>query len=396
MKKIDISNKYFKISFSIFSVIAASILFEKFLGNIDFIFEKIIYGVKFSFEILEPFIFGFFIAYFLNPIVIWIEDKIFTRMRYKRLLSVITTYIIFLGSLIWIFIYLVPEVAFSVKKFILIFPDTVKNFNKNGYGFFYQVLDTYNATFNKDYDLPNIMEFIATPFIKSVLSLPQMADNILSRTFEFASSLLNFILGIVIAFYLLCDKERFYLTLKKLIYIICGAENTEKIFCSLSNYNFVFQKFIIGKTIDSIIIALLFFIIGRFIKIPYLILLSLIIGISNMIPYFGPFIGAIPVVFIVLLNNSVLAFWVAVIIFILQQFDGIILGPKILGNSTGLKPLEVIFAIIIGGAMFGVVGMFFGVPVFAVILKILRDLLNKKYEEAKGNGQSAIGEQIHF
>ena len=81
MKKIDISNKYFKISFSIFSVIAASILFEKFLGNIDFIFEKIIYVVKFSFGILEPFIFGFFIAYFLKPIVIWIEDKIFMRMK---------------------------------------------------------------------------------------------------------------------------------------------------------------------------------------------------------------------------------------------------------------------------------------------------------------------------
>ena len=127
----------------------------------------------------------------------------------------------------------------------------------------------------------------------------------------------------------------------------------------------------------------MFFIIGEFMNLPYLTLLSLIIGITNMIPYFGPFIGAIPVIFIVLLNNPLLSIWVAIMILILQQFDGIILGPKILGDSTGLKPIEVIFAIIVGGAFFGVVGMFFGVPVFAVLLKAFGNIINKKYEEAK-------------
>ena len=100
-----------------------------------------------------------------------------------------------------------------------------------------------------------------------------------------------------------------------------------------------------------------------------------------MIPYFGPFIGSVPVILIAFLNKPVTALWIAIVIFALQQFDGIILGPKILGDSTGLKPLEVIFAIIFGGALFGIFGMFFGVPIFAVILKILRNSVNKKYAE---------------
>lgn len=392
MKKFSTNNNYFKIGLCGFIVIAASILFEKFLGNIDFIFEKLISSVNFMFEVFEPFIFGFFIAYFLDPIVNWGEHKVLPRMKNfsnRRLLSVITTYIIFIGSLIWIFIYLIPEVAFSIQKFILIFPNTIKHFNSSKYGFLYQILDTYNATFRTKYSLSNIAELIAMPFVKSISFLPDMANNILSRTFGFASTLLNFILGIVIAFYMLCYKQKFHLAAEKIIYVIFGRAKSEKIVSSFRQYNTVFQKFIIGKSIDSIIIGLMFFVICSFIRVPYLSLLSLIIGLTNMIPYFGPFIGAVPVVFIVLLNNPVLAFWVAVTIFILQQFDGIILGPKILGDSTGLNPIEVIFAIIMGGALFGVLGMFFGVPVFAVILKILRDIANKKYEEIKENEQGS-------
>ena len=386
MKKFNMDNNYFKFGFCAFVVIASSILFEKLIGNMNLIYEHLSSFFDFVIRILEPFIFGFFIAYFLNPIVNWVEFKILSRTLKiesdlkKRVSSVIFTYTVFIGSLIWIFIYLIPEVALSIQKFILIFPSNIKHLNSKQYGMLYQIFDTYNSTFHTNYSLTNVIEFFAYPFIKSITSFPQMTNDILLKTFGFASSLLNFILGIVIAFYMLCDKKFFCASSQKILYVTFGKTNSQKIIESVREYNAVFQKFIIGKSIDSIIIGILFFIICKFINLPYLALLSLIIGITNMIPYFGPFIGAIPVVFIVLLNNPVLSIWVAIIIFILQQFDGIILGPKILGDSTGLKPIEVIFSIIIGGALFGVFGMFFGVPVFAVITRIISNIINKKYE----------------
>lgn len=387
MKKFNMSNRYFKISLCAFIVIISSILFEKLVGNINLILKSVGDGAKFLLDVFEPFIFGFFIAYFLNPIVNWLECKIFGSLKKNnksvRILSVSATYTIFIGSLIWIIIYLVPEVSFSLQKFILIFPTTIKHLNSKQFGFLYQVMDTYNNTFHRNYSISNVIEFVLRPFMDRMSSFPQMADNILSKTFNFASSLLNFILGIVISFYMLCDKKFFLQVLDKFLCVLFGREKSQKIILSFRDYNNIFQKFIIGKSIDSIIIGIMFFIIGEFMNLPYLTLLSLIIGITNMIPYFGPFIGAIPVIFIVLLNNPLLSIWVAIMILILQQFDGIILGPKILGDSTGLKPIEVIFAIIVGGAFFGVVGMFFGVPVFAVLLKAFGNIINKKYEEAK-------------
>lgn len=387
MKKFNMSNRYFKISLCAFIVIISSILFEKLVGNINLILKSVGDGAKFLLDVFEPFIFGFFIAYFLNPIVNWLECKIFGSLKKNnksvRILSVSATYTIFIGSLIWIIIYLVPEVSFSLQRFILFFPKAIEHLNSKQFGFLYQVMDTYNATFHKNYSLSNLIDFTTQPFIHSMNSFPKLADNILSKTFDFASSLLNFILGIVISFYMLCDKKFFLQALDKFFCVLFGREKSQKIILSFRDYNNIFQKFIIGKSIDSIIIGILFFIIGEFMNLPYLTLLSLIIGITNMIPYFGPFIGAIPVIFIVLLNNPLLSIWVAIMILILQQFDGIILGPKILGDSTGLKPIEVIFAIIVGGAFFGVVGMFFGVPVFAVLIKAFGNIINKKYEEAK-------------
>ena len=383
VKKNLFEEKYFKISLYAFVVIALAVLFEKILGNTNIIVENFIFGVKFLLGILEPFIFGSFIAYFLDSIVNWFEKKIFANANkyHKRLFSVITTYFIFISLLIWSLIYFIPELVYNVQKLILITPNTLEKLNNVRYGFLYEIIDKMNKILGTNYDLSDLFKIILEPFVKSVSSLKNMSGEIITKTFGFASSVLNVILGLVIAFYMLCDKIRLIDSAKEIVYIIFGNKRARKIIFSLGEYNSVFKKFIVGKSIDSIIIGVLFFIIASFINLPYILFLSLIIGITNMIPYFGPFIGAVPVVLIAFLNRPITALWVAIIIFALQQFDGIILGPKILGDSTGLKPLEVIFAIIIGRALFGIFGMFFGVPIFAVILKILRNSVNKKYAE---------------
>ena len=394
MKKKLFEEKYFKIGFYTFVVIALAILFEKFLGAADVITINFISGIKFLLSILEPFIFGSFIAYFLDSVVNWFEKKIFANANkyHKRLFSVITTYVIVIGLLIWSLIYFIPELIYNVQKLILITPNALAKLNNIRYGFLYEIIDKLNKAFGANYDLSDLYRIILEPFVKSFSGLKNVSGEIITKTFGFASSVLNIVLGLVISFYILCDKQRLINSTKKIVYIIFGKEKARKIIFSLGEYNSVFKKFIVGKSIDSIIIGVLFFIIASFINLPYLLFLSLIIGITNMIPYFGPFIGAVPVILIAFLNKPIMALWIAIIIFVLQQFDGIILGPKILGDSTGLKPLEVIFAIIIGGALFGIFGMFFGVPIFAVILKILRNAVNKKYAEMNNRERNQISQ----
>jgi predicted PurR-regulated permease PerM len=153
-----------------------------------------------------------------------------------------------------------------------------------------------------------------------------------------------------------------------------------EISCSSNN---IFEKFLIGKLLDSMIVGILFFFVSAIMKLPYPPLLSLLIGITNMIPFYGPFIWAVPVVLIVMLSNMSLALWTVLVIFVLQQFDGIVIGPKILGDSTGLKPMQVILAITLGGFFGGILGMFLGVPVFAVIWNMFMNIIDSRYESKK-------------
>ena len=394
MKYKFFEDKYFKISFYAFAVIAISILFEKFLGVTDVIFVSLFSSLKFFVFILEPFIFGSFIAYFLDPVTNWLEKIIFIKLKKngKRLSSVITTYLIFIGLLIWSLIYFIPEFVDNIQKLILITPSTLQKLSGIKYGFLYELIDKLNRVFGTNYNLSDIFKITLTPLLKIISGIKNMSNEIISKTFGFASSILNFVLGLVIAFYMLCDKKKLIEAVKKLVYIIFGEKKSRKIIASLGEYNSVFKKFIVGKSVDSLIVGVLFFVMASFIKLPYLFFLSLIIGVTNMIPYFGPFIGAIPVVIIAFLNKPILAIWSTVIILALQQFDGIILGPKILGDSTGLKPIEVIFAIIIGGALFGILGMFFGVPVFAVILRLLKNITEEKFKAMKARERNQNGQ----
>ena len=216
---------------------------------------------------------------------------------------------------------------------------------------------------------------------------PSYIKKILSSTINIASVLLNVVLGIVISVYILFDKEIIAKRSKKIVYALLSKKLANNLiqFCKEANYTF--EKFFVGKIIDSTIIGIIFFVGAKLLKAPFAMLLSIIIGVTNMIPFFGPFIGAIPVIFITLMfdiTNPLKAVWMAIFILILQQFDGNILGPKILGDSIGIKPVGIIFSIIVGGAIFGPAGMFFGVPIFAVIFSVFNRFIDKKYSTKYG------------
>jgi predicted PurR-regulated permease PerM len=177
--------------------------------------------------------------------------------------------------------------------------------------------------------------------------------------------LMDLVVGVIVSVYILYTKERCAAHSRKVVYSLFSAENVPWIFRAVHKVDHIFSGFVRGKLLDSLIIGILCFVVCSILKFPYTPLISVIVGFTNIIPFFGPFLGAIPSTFLILLVSPIQAVYFVIFILVLQQVDGNIIGPRILGDSTGLSNLWVIIAILVGGSFFGVVGMFFGVPVFA-------------------------------
>ena len=188
--------------------------------------------------------------------------------------------------------------------------------------------------------------------------------------------LTNVLVGVIVSVYVLMSKETFAGQAKKIIYAILKPERGNIVITTVRKSNEIFGGFISGKLLDSAIIGVLAYIVLAIMKMPDTMLLAVIIGVTNVIPFFGPFIGAVPSFVIVVLQNPVQGLYFLIFIFILQQIDGNIIGPKILGDSTGITPFWVVTSILIFGGLWGFPGMLLGVPVMAVLQYIVRNLLD--------------------
>ena len=335
--------------------------------------------LKGSVAILMPFIIGFSIAYLLNPAVVYIEKKIdkyikilVNRTKIKRVISIFITYVIFVGFLVWFLIIVLPQFYQSLLR---LFDQLAKGYSE------YQeqidrIAEALDLSMYLDFALLDQADFSD---ISDVLA--KALPIILSKAYSFTSSIFKFFMGVIISVYVIFDKERFIAGSKKIVTILIPKNNIDKTNIFLNETNNIFKSFFVGKTLDSIIIGFLCFIGLMLMENPYPIVISVIVGITNMIPYFGPFIGAVPGVIITMIYSPSMALWLVLFIFALQQFDGLILGPKILGDSTGIEPFWVLLAIIVGGALFGVLGMLLGVPVFAVFYNVSKKIINRKYDE---------------
>ena len=333
-------------------------------------------------EILAPFIYGIGIAYILNSSLKFLENRVFCKIKYldnkknlKRALSITTAYVLLFSFLIWLISYLIPE----IQKSILDVSEYFKTIDAN----------TFDKMIRENIPIDDNILSEVFVYIQDFLrgfteKFPSYIKRILSSTLNIASIFLNVILGIVISIYILFDKEIIGERSRKIVCAILPKKASENLIQFCKESNSTFEKFFVGKIIDSTIIGIIFFIGATLLKAPFAMLLSIIIGVTNMIPFFGPFIGAIPVIFITLMfdiTNPLKSLWIGIFILLLQQFDGNILGPKILGDSIGVKPIGIIFSIIVGGAIFGPPGMFFGVPIFAVIFSAFNRFIDKKYNE---------------
>ncbi len=192
------------------------------------------------------------------------------------------------------------------------------------------------------------------------------------------NGLFKFIIGFIISVYLLLSKNKYIVKAKDMFEVAFMDNTIKKVYRILRKADFYFSKFLVGKIIDSVIIGIIAFIGLSIIQAPYYPLIALIIGITNIIPYFGPFIGAIPALFITVLSDPSKAIWVLIFIFLLQQVDGYFIGPKILGDQVGVSAIWIILGVIIGGGLFGVIGMILGVPLIALINSEVTDYVDKR------------------
>ena len=323
--------------------------------------------------VFQPFIIGFIIAYLINFILKFYEDRVFKKFikgskKSLRGVAVILSYLT--ASLIfYVFIqFVVPQLVESITGLVNDIPR-----------YLYDMKVILEQTLNETDISPEYMTLINDKLTEITNWVLQLVTNLLpiigGIVMAFASSVWNIILGIIISVYLLVDKEKFFALGKKVVVALFNDKHANIILNLANRTNLTFGKFIGGKIIDSAIIGVLTFIILTIFKMPYSLLISVIIGITNIIPFFGPFIGAIPSAIIILFISPIKAVWFGVIILVIQQIDGNIIGPKILGDSIGISAFWILFAILVAGKLFGLVGMIIGVPMFALIYSIVKDVI---------------------
>ncbi len=327
------------------------------------------------FGVLMPFIIGFFFSYLINPLVRFFNRQLNRieegkLLRVKKGISVTISYLIVVGLLTIIILYISPQIQESGKE--------LAKSLQSGYNY----LSNNKEDLNRKIPFINLgdgLDYIKTNLIDNLVN---NGSTIVPYIYEFSSSVVsvvyNIIIGIVISIYIILDSDHLVGGIKKIVYAVTPVGKENDAWKTILKCNHIFNGFLFGKAIDSLIIGILCLITMSILRLPYALLLSMIVGITNMIPYFGPFIGAIPGVLIYLFINPKLSLVFAILILVLQQFDGLYLGPKILGDLTGIKPLWVIFGVTFGGAYFGVMGMFLGVPAVAVLMYLINLFIEKK------------------
>ncbi len=383
--KEKLENKYIAWGLTIFSVFAALILLFFAIYRWHYITAFITNIVI----ILMPFIYGVVIAYLMNPVLKFFENKVYEpllkkkfkkkeRTKITRVLSICTSTIIFWGLLITCISFLIPEMLKSLETLVTNINTYLTNSKElliNLFGGSESIREFINDNYSRFSGFMN--EWLNEGVIANLMTV---LGNSIFGTIKF---LYNLIIGYIISIYILFDKEKFKAQCKKLLYTFFSNDRVNIILENARYTDKVFGGFFAGKLLDSLIIGILCFIFMIVFKMPYPLIIAVIVGVTNIIPYFGPFIGAIPSALLVLLVDPSKCIGFLIFIVILQQFDGNILGPKILGSKTGLSSFWVLFSLLIFGGLFGVVGMLIGVPLFSIFYSFINGVIKRRLKGKK-------------
>ena len=395
--------KYLYWGLTAFAVIAAGVLLFLILTNIGAIGGAV--GSVLS--ILKPVLVGVAFAYLFNPILKRMELPVFRRWgqklfpkdehkaeRFVRVMGIILTMIIVILIIFVLLWMLLPKLVEGLKSVAADLP----SYYSRGRQF---ILDSFpddssmQATLLNAYD--NLSSYVTSFFQEDLLTkMSSFMNAIFTSIYSVVVELANVLIGLIVSVYLLFGKERFIAICKKLIYSIFSTKKATNIVAALHDSNKIFIGFIGGKVIDSLIIGVISYVIFSIFGMPHRELISITIGVTNIIPFFGPFIGAIPSAILILLADPSKFFTFVLLILLIQQFDGNILGPKILGDATGLDSFWVIVSILVFGGMFGFIGMVTGVPLFAVIYIYIKHRVEERLRRKDLPVSTAEFEEISY
>ena len=373
-RKFTWNRKYLTVCLYAILVVLASVLIIKTVIDWD----NVVAHVKSAMAVISPFLWGAFIAFLINPLV-KLFNKLFSKIKPlkkhekpRKFLSLLISYLLVIALVALMFIYLLPQIGTSLTEIVNQIPGWINEINAGLMKF-----ETDHPDF--DYDIVNEFLNNITPqlmdFSKRIVT--DVVPVIFTTSISVVKGLLNVLIAFIVSVYMVSDKKLLARGFKRVLYSVASDKTGDVIMETLRECYHIFSQFVLGKTVDSFIIGWICFFLMTILRLPFTPIVSLIVGITNMIPYFGPFIGAIPGIVLILMVDPIQAIIFTVLIIVIQQFDGLYLGPRILGETVGLRPLWIIFAITVGGSIGGVVGMFLGVPVVAVLAYLLDKLLNR-------------------
>ena len=386
---------------SILSLIAFAAIMVLLLTRLD-IFVTV---VKHIFKVLTPFLVGFVLAYVLNIPYMFFMNKAFVFMdiepkqiknkadeflvKLRKPLSLIITYSILFAVIIFLLSIIIPQITNSLQGVIDNFGVYYTSFQEwvfkvaARFGFEYEFMSDIFADINSfiaQYTGGSSSEAANIVDLNTIVQ--GLTNYLFPHIFDFTKNVYNvfynFIISVIISIYYLANKETLMNQIKKITYSLVPQKFLGRVLRTVDICNNKVGKFLYGKLIDSTILGLLCFIVLQIFGIEYAVLLSVFVGVTNIIPFFGPIIGAIPGVILLVMINPIQALIFGIIIIVLQQIDGNFIGPKILGNQLGISGFWIMFSVLVGAGLFGFVGMLLGVPVFAVIYQICGEKVNNR------------------
>ncbi|WP_304340195.1 AI-2E family transporter [Metaclostridioides mangenotii] len=347
-------------------VISISILIYKIIDNP----RIFISGIGSIARFFSPFLIGILLALLIDPLVMFFEN----RFKTHRLVNILFSYIIITILIFVVFKLLIPATINTLNSIMKEIPNYIEFLN-NSLEKKISKQEFFEAT------LPHLQQNLNELLSKGVNTLTNISTNLIVYIFSITSIIFNIIMGIILSIYMLFDKEKISRGFKRLLYASLNKDRTDKTIEFFKMSHEIFYHYLVGTIIESLIVGAIVFLGFQFVfKIENAFFFSFIIFITNMIPYFGPFIGAFLPISMTLVYSPVKAFWIAIFILVVQQLDGNFIGPKVVGDKVGLNPLWIISAVLIGGELFGLVGLFISIPIAAIINLLISDYIQKRLQ----------------
>lgn len=383
------------VSGMIFLVIVGTLLVTFIIYRFDDV-KKMLDGIV---SILNPIFYGIAIAYLLDPICKSFYKRLLPLLKKRRKGEKIAKGLsITIGMLIGIALVavligmIVPGLMDSIATIVEELPKQVENFinwlQQTAHGDT-KAMETLSTVIAKSTDV--VEDWLKTDLFST---MGNVVTAVTTSVIDVVMFVFNLLVGVVVAVYVLVDKQKFLGQSKKLVYTLFKPKTADTVIDTARHGHKIFGGFLYGKILDSAIVGLITFIVLTILKTPYALLVSVIIGVTNIIPFFGPFIGAVPSAILILLAEPIQGLYFIIFIIVMQQVDGNIIGPKILGNTTGISEFWVTFALLLFGGIFGFLGMIIGVPLFAVVYYVAVLLINRQLEKKQLPTDSSLYREV--